>query len=92
MGRRICPAKSTFPAAPQPPKGCLFPRALSKALHKHPASALCISTAIDPALFFQKCVHYWPEKEGTYGPFTVCVQGVSECVEYVVRDLSIQVG
>uniref|UniRef100_A0A8B9S1Q9 protein-tyrosine-phosphatase n=1 Tax=Accipiter nisus TaxID=211598 RepID=A0A8B9S1Q9_9AVES len=38
----------------------------------------------------EKCVHYWPEKEGTYGPFTVRVQGVSECVEYVVRDLSIQ--
>lgn len=43
-------------------------------------------------MFFQKCVHYWPEKEGTYGPFTIRVQGVSECVEYVVRDLSIQVG
>ncbi|XP_074910891.1 tyrosine-protein phosphatase non-receptor type 7 isoform X1 [Buteo buteo] len=38
----------------------------------------------------EKCVHYWPEKEGTYGPFTIRVQGVSECVEYVVRDLSIQ--
>ncbi|KFV77469.1 Tyrosine-protein phosphatase non-receptor type 7 [Struthio camelus australis] len=38
----------------------------------------------------EKCVHYWPEKEDTYGPFTICVQGVSECVEYVVRDLSIQ--
>ncbi|KAK2526418.1 Ptpn7 [Columba guinea] len=38
----------------------------------------------------EKCVHYWPEKEGTYGPFAICVQGVSECVEYVVRDLSIQ--
>ncbi|XP_027645687.1 tyrosine-protein phosphatase non-receptor type 7 isoform X9 [Falco biarmicus] len=38
----------------------------------------------------EKCVHYWPEKEGTYGPFTVRVQGLSECVEYVVRDLSIQ--
>ncbi|KFQ77962.1 Tyrosine-protein phosphatase non-receptor type 7 [Phaethon lepturus] len=38
----------------------------------------------------EKCVHYWPEKESTYGPFTICVQGMSECVEYVVRDLSIQ--
>ncbi|NXT78082.1 PTN7 phosphatase, partial [Zapornia atra] len=38
----------------------------------------------------EKCVPYWPEKEGTYGPFSICVQGVSECVEYVVRDLSIQ--
>ncbi|NXR60535.1 PTN7 phosphatase, partial [Rhadina sibilatrix] len=40
----------------------------------------------------EKCVHYWPEKEGTYGPFTIHVQGVSESVEYLVRDLSIQVG
>lgn len=54
--------------------------------------ALSISTATNPALFFQKCVHYWPEKEGTYGPFTIRVQGMSECVEYMVRDLSIQVG
>ncbi|NWW88722.1 PTN7 phosphatase, partial [Rhynochetos jubatus] len=38
----------------------------------------------------EKCVHYWPEKEGTYGPFTIHVQGVSECMEYMVRDLSIQ--
>ncbi|XP_016159646.1 PREDICTED: tyrosine-protein phosphatase non-receptor type 7 isoform X2 [Ficedula albicollis] len=38
----------------------------------------------------EKCVHYWPEKEGTYGPFTIHVQGVSESAEYVVRDLSIQ--
>ncbi|NXX98567.1 PTN7 phosphatase, partial [Centropus bengalensis] len=38
----------------------------------------------------EKCVHYWPEKEGIYGPFTICVQGVSECAEYVIRDLSIQ--
>ncbi|XP_053943468.1 tyrosine-protein phosphatase non-receptor type 7 isoform X2 [Cuculus canorus] len=38
----------------------------------------------------EKCVHYWPEKEGIYGPFTIRVQGVSECVEYVVRNLSIQ--
>ncbi|NXE70700.1 PTN7 phosphatase, partial [Calcarius ornatus] len=40
----------------------------------------------------EKCVHYWPEKEGTYGPFSIHVQGVSESVEYVVRDLSIQLG
>ncbi|XP_042743117.1 tyrosine-protein phosphatase non-receptor type 7 isoform X1 [Lagopus leucura] len=38
----------------------------------------------------EKCVHYWPEKEGTYGPFTIRVQGISECAEYVVRRLSIQ--
>lgn len=46
----------------------------------------------NPALFFQKCVHYWPQKEGTYGPFTIRVQGLSDCTEYMVRDLSIQVG
>ncbi|XP_030329098.1 tyrosine-protein phosphatase non-receptor type 7 isoform X2 [Strigops habroptila] len=38
----------------------------------------------------EKCVHYWPQKEGTYGPFTIRVQGESECVEYMVRDVSIQ--
>ncbi|NWU91022.1 PTN7 phosphatase, partial [Upupa epops] len=38
----------------------------------------------------EKCVHYWPENEGTYGPFTIRVEGLSECVEYMVRDLSIQ--
>lgn len=56
------------------------------------SSALSVSTATNPALSFQKCVHYWPEKEGTYGPFTICMQGVSEGLEYIVRDLSIQVG
>lgn len=55
------------------------------------SSALGISTATNPALPFQKCVHYWPETEGTYGPFTIRVQGVSEGLEYIVRDLSIQV-
>ncbi|NWV62587.1 PTN7 phosphatase, partial [Malurus elegans] len=40
----------------------------------------------------EKCVHYWPEKEGTYGPFTIHVQGVSEHAEYVIRDLSMQLG
>ncbi|NWY71110.1 PTN7 phosphatase, partial [Erithacus rubecula] len=43
-------------------------------------------------MWLHKCVHYWPEKEGTYGPFTIQVQGLSESVEYVVRDLSIQLG
>lgn len=38
----------------------------------------------------EKCVHYWPEKEATYGPFTICLRGVSECAEYTVRDLTIQ--
>lgn len=50
------------------------------------------SAAPNPAVSLQKCFHYWPEKEGTYGPFTIRVQGVSECAEYLVRDLSIQVG
>ena len=48
--------------------------------------------SINTAFFLQKCVHYWPENEGTYGPFTIRVQGISEYVEYVVRSLSIQVG
>jgi len=48
--------------------------------------------SINTAFFLQKCVHYWPEKEGTYGPFTIRVQGISEYAEYVVRSLSIQVG
>uniref|UniRef100_A0A8D0GSR3 protein-tyrosine-phosphatase n=1 Tax=Sphenodon punctatus TaxID=8508 RepID=A0A8D0GSR3_SPHPU len=38
----------------------------------------------------EKCVHYWPEMEKSYGPFTICVQGVQECGEYVVRDLTLQ--
>ncbi|XP_009997931.1 PREDICTED: tyrosine-protein phosphatase non-receptor type 7 [Chaetura pelagica] len=38
----------------------------------------------------EKCVHYWPEKQGTYGPFTICTLGMSKCLEYMVRDLSIQ--
>ncbi|XP_067387596.1 tyrosine-protein phosphatase non-receptor type 7 isoform X2 [Emydura macquarii macquarii] len=38
----------------------------------------------------EQCVHYWPEKEETYGPFTICLQGVSERAEYTVRDLTIQ--
>ncbi|CAM5120151.1 unnamed protein product [Natator depressus] len=38
----------------------------------------------------EKCVHYWPEKEATYGPFTIRLQGVSECAEYTVRDLTLQ--
>lgn len=100
MGRGIYPVLSfpslplhvRFPAPPHLPKCCPFPRARSKAKLKHPVGAWSISTAVNPALLFQKCVHYWPEKEGTYGPFTIHVQGVSECVEYVLRDLSIQVG
>ncbi|XP_019401918.1 PREDICTED: tyrosine-protein phosphatase non-receptor type 7 isoform X2 [Crocodylus porosus] len=42
------------------------------------------------ANYITKCVHYWPEKEATYGPFTIHVRGVSERTEYVVRNLSIQ--
>ncbi|XP_055584218.1 tyrosine-protein phosphatase non-receptor type 7 isoform X2 [Falco biarmicus] len=54
------------------------------------SQGLCILASMRTTFHLQKCVHYWPEKEGTYGPFTVRVQGLSECVEYVVRDLSIQ--
>ncbi|NXX85681.1 PTN7 phosphatase, partial [Urocolius indicus] len=41
----------------------------------------------------EKCVHYWPEEEeeeSTFGPFTIRLQRLSDCGEYVVRDLSIQ--
>ncbi|XP_074833589.1 tyrosine-protein phosphatase non-receptor type 7 [Carettochelys insculpta] len=38
----------------------------------------------------EKCVHYWPEREATYGPFTIRLQGLSECAEYTVRELTIQ--
>lgn len=39
----------------------------------------------------QKCVHYWPTEEETYGPFHVRVQDVRERPEYTVRTLTIQV-
>ncbi|XP_052670644.1 tyrosine-protein phosphatase non-receptor type 7 isoform X3 [Harpia harpyja] len=68
-----------------------------KTILPNPESRVCLRRARNQeedsyinANYITKCVHYWPEKEGTYGPFTVRVQGVSECVEYVVRDLSIQ--
>nr|XP_020737697.1 tyrosine-protein phosphatase non-receptor type 7 [Odocoileus virginianus texanus] len=38
----------------------------------------------------EKCVHYWPTEEETYGPFRVRVQDVRECPEYTVRTLTIQ--
>ncbi|XP_040975716.1 tyrosine-protein phosphatase non-receptor type 7 isoform X3 [Aquila chrysaetos chrysaetos] len=68
-----------------------------KTILPNPESRVCLRRARNQeedsyinANYITKCVHYWPEKEGTYGPFTIRVQGVSECVEYVVRDLSIQ--
>ncbi|XP_059854971.1 tyrosine-protein phosphatase non-receptor type 7 isoform X4 [Delphinus delphis] len=38
----------------------------------------------------EKCVHYWPTEEGTYGPFRIQVQDVRERPEYAVRQLTIQ--
>ncbi|XP_030077735.1 tyrosine-protein phosphatase non-receptor type 7 isoform X2 [Microcaecilia unicolor] len=38
----------------------------------------------------EKCVHYWPDGEGNYGQFKIYVQDTRECVEYTVRDLTIQ--
>ncbi|XP_050841372.1 tyrosine-protein phosphatase non-receptor type 7 isoform X2 [Serinus canaria] len=70
-----------------------------KTILPNPESRVCLRRAGSQeedsyinANYITKCVHYWPEKEGTYGPFTIHVQGVSESVEYVVRDLSIQLG
>ncbi|KAM6333441.1 tyrosine-protein phosphatase non-receptor type 7 isoform 4-T4 [Alca torda] len=68
-----------------------------KTILPNPESRVCLRRAGNQeedsyinANYVTKCVHYWPEKEGTYGPFTIRVQGMSECVEYVIRDLSIQ--
>uniref|UniRef100_A0A8C0Q5C7 protein-tyrosine-phosphatase n=2 Tax=Canis lupus familiaris TaxID=9615 RepID=A0A8C0Q5C7_CANLF len=38
----------------------------------------------------EKCVHYWPTEEETYGPFQIRIQDTKECPEYTVRQLSIQ--
>ncbi|KAM8950146.1 tyrosine-protein phosphatase non-receptor type 7 [Lycaon pictus] len=38
----------------------------------------------------EKCVHYWPTEEETYGPFRIRIQDTKECPEYTVRQLSIQ--
>nr|XP_031530639.1 tyrosine-protein phosphatase non-receptor type 7 isoform X1 [Vicugna pacos] len=38
----------------------------------------------------EKCVHYWPTEEETYGPFHICTQDVRECSEYTVRQLTVQ--
>ncbi|XP_026951876.1 tyrosine-protein phosphatase non-receptor type 7 isoform X1 [Sagmatias obliquidens] len=38
----------------------------------------------------EKCVHYWPTEEGTYGPFRIQVQDVRERPEFAVRQLTIQ--
>ncbi|XP_074749564.1 tyrosine-protein phosphatase non-receptor type 7 isoform X2 [Strix uralensis] len=68
-----------------------------KTILPNPESRVCLRRAGNQeedsyinANYITKCVHYWPEKEGTYGPFTIHVQGMSDCVEYVIRDLSIQ--
>ncbi|XP_021232842.1 tyrosine-protein phosphatase non-receptor type 7 isoform X2 [Numida meleagris] len=68
-----------------------------KTILPNPESRVCLRRAGNQeedgyinANYITKCVHYWPEKEGTYGPFTIRVQGLSECAEYVVRNLSIQ--
>ncbi|XP_051854608.1 tyrosine-protein phosphatase non-receptor type 7 isoform X1 [Antechinus flavipes] len=38
----------------------------------------------------EKCVHYWPTEEESYGPFQIRVQDVKERPEYIVRHLTIQ--
>ncbi|XP_058286822.1 tyrosine-protein phosphatase non-receptor type 7 isoform X3 [Hylobates moloch] len=38
----------------------------------------------------EKCVHYWPTEEETYGPFQIRIQDMKECPEYTVRQLTIQ--
>ncbi|XP_039083342.1 tyrosine-protein phosphatase non-receptor type 7 isoform X1 [Hyaena hyaena] len=38
----------------------------------------------------EKCVHYWPTEEETYGPFRIRIQDTKECPEYTVRWLTIQ--
>ncbi|XP_069315588.1 tyrosine-protein phosphatase non-receptor type 7 isoform X1 [Eulemur rufifrons] len=38
----------------------------------------------------EKCVHYWPTEEETYGPFRLRVQDMKEHPEYTVRQLTIQ--
>ncbi|XP_046320007.1 tyrosine-protein phosphatase non-receptor type 7 isoform X5 [Marmota monax] len=42
------------------------------------------------ANYIRKCVHYWPTKEETYGPFQIRIQDTKECPEYTVRQLTIQ--
>ncbi|XP_025066937.1 tyrosine-protein phosphatase non-receptor type 7 isoform X2 [Alligator sinensis] len=68
-----------------------------KTILPNPQSRVCLRRAGSQedetyinANYITKCVHYWPEKEATYGPFTIHVRGVSERTEYVVRNLSIQ--
>ncbi|XP_023404029.1 tyrosine-protein phosphatase non-receptor type 7 isoform X1 [Loxodonta africana] len=38
----------------------------------------------------EKCVHYWPTEEETYGPFQIRIQDMKERPEYTVRQLTIQ--
>ncbi|XP_061113998.1 tyrosine-protein phosphatase non-receptor type 7-like isoform X1 [Conger conger] len=40
----------------------------------------------------EKCVLYWPEKEGQFGRFHVRVTAVTECEGYTIRALSLQLG
>ncbi|KAJ8370180.1 hypothetical protein SKAU_G00102080 [Synaphobranchus kaupii] len=40
----------------------------------------------------EKCVLYWPQREGQFGRFDVRVTAVKECEGYTIRDLSLQVG
>ncbi|KAJ1139360.1 hypothetical protein NDU88_005735 [Pleurodeles waltl] len=38
----------------------------------------------------EKCFHYWPEKEGTYGRYEIRIQDLKEYAEYTVRELVIE--
>ncbi|XP_069797794.1 receptor-type tyrosine-protein phosphatase R-like isoform X3 [Narcine bancroftii] len=38
----------------------------------------------------EKCVVYWPEKQGSFGRFDLVVNNLKECVGYSVRDISMK--
>ncbi|XP_062975771.1 tyrosine-protein phosphatase non-receptor type 7 isoform X2 [Elgaria multicarinata webbii] len=38
----------------------------------------------------EKCICYWPEREATYGPFTIQVQSVCKYEEYTIRSFALQ--
>ncbi|KAJ7331833.1 hypothetical protein JRQ81_014013 [Phrynocephalus forsythii] len=38
----------------------------------------------------EKCICYWPEREAIYGPFTIQVQNVCTCEEYIIRSFILQ--
>ncbi|KAI1893136.1 hypothetical protein AGOR_G00140800 [Albula goreensis] len=40
----------------------------------------------------EKCVLYWPEREGQFGRFVVRVAALKECDGYTIRVLNLQVG